>query len=149
MSTQLKADLKAAVKTAMKSGDKPRLLTIRTILSEIKRVEVDERIEVDDQRTLLILDKMTKQRRDSIKQFEAAQRTDLAAVEQAELAIIQEFLPAQLSAEEIDTIIDQAIASTGASSVKDMGKVMGSVKPQVQGRADMAVIGALIKTKLA
>lgn len=149
MSTELKTDLKTAMKAAMRAGEKARLLTVRTILSEIKRIEVDERIETDDARILLILDKMTKQRRDSIKQYEAAERNDLADVEKVELAIIQEFLPKQLSETEITAIIDTVIAATGASSVKDMGKVMGQVKPQVQGRADMGAIGAMIKAKLA
>lgn len=110
MSTELKTDLKTAMKAAMRAGEKARLLTVRTILSEIKRIEVDERIETDDARILLILDKMTKQRRDSIKQYEAAERNDLADVEKVELAIIQEFLPKQLSETEITAIIDTVIA---------------------------------------
>lgn len=133
----------------MRAQDKARLGAIRLALSELKRVEVDERIELDDARILSILDKMLKQRRDSFSQYQAANRKDLADQEAFEITVLQEFMPAQLSEEEIITLINSAIADTGAQSVQDMGKVMGKVKPQVQGRADMAVVGQLIKTRLA
>lgn len=136
------------VKTAMKSGDKPRLATLRLISAAIKQKEVDERIELDDAAVLAVLDKMVKQRRESIAQYDKAGRDDLAATEQAELAIIQDYLPAALSEDEIAAIIDDAIGKTGAASVKDMGKVMGLVKPALQGRADMATVSQTIKQRL-
>lgn len=144
----IKIAIKAAQKEAMLAKDKPRLQTVRTIMSELKRVEVDERIELDDARVLAILDKMQKQRRDSISQFEQAGRDDLVEVEKKELEVIKTFLPAQLTDEEIDQLIDQAIADTGASSIKEMGQVMGVLKPQLQGRADMAVVSKRIKARL-
>jgi len=133
----------------MKSGDKARLGTIRMILAAIKQIEVDERIELDDNRIIAVLDKMLKQRRESIRQYRDANRQDLAEIEEAEIQIIQDFLPQALSNEEIQQMIDQAIAETGASSIKDMGKVMGILKPKMQGRADMAVVSAQIKTALS
>ena len=145
----LKNQLSEAMKDAMRAKEKARLGAIRLIQAEIKRIEVDERIEVDDTRVLVILDKMVKQRRDSISQFEAADRQDLADVEKAELVVIQAFMPAQLSAEEIDQLISDAIASTGAAGMKDMGKVMGILKPQLQGRADMGAVSQQIKAKLS
>ena len=144
----LKAQLTADMKAAMKGGDKPRLAVIRLINAAIKQREVDERIELDDEQVLAVLDKMVKQRRDSIKQYTDADRPDLAEVEQAELEIIQTYLPAALSDEEIAAIIEQAIADTGAAGMADMGKVMGKVKPQVQGRADMGAVSGLVKAKL-
>jgi len=147
--TTLKAVIHNAMKTAMKAREKERLGAIRLIQSEIKRIEVDERIDVDDARLLVILDKMLKQRRDSITQYEAAGRDELAAIEKAEMAVIQEFMPKQLSDEEIDSLIGDAIASTGAESMKDMGKVMGLLKSKLQGRADMAQVSQLIKAKLS
>lgn len=137
------------MKVSMKSGDKARLAVIRLILAAVKQVEVDERITLDDSRTLQILDKMIKQRRESIRHFADAGRTDLVAAEEAEVAVIQEFMPEALTDAEIDALIRQAIAETGASSIKDMGKVMAALKGGMQGRADMASVGAKIKTALA
>ena len=144
----LKAQLKDDMKAAMKGGDKARLSVIRLINAAIKQREVDERIELDDEQVLAVLDKMVKQRRDSIKQYSDAGRDDLAAVEQAEVEVIQTYLPAALSDDEIAAIITQAVADTGAAGMQDMGKVMGKVKPQVQGRADMGAVSALVKQKL-
>jgi len=137
------------IKTAMKAGDKTRLSTLRLISAAAKQKEVDERVEIDDDAMLLILDKLLKQRRESITQYNDAGRDDLAAVEIAEAEIIQEYLPAALSDDEISDIIDKAVADSGAASIKEMGKVMGLVKPQVQGRADMGKISGIIKAKLA
>lgn len=148
MTDTLKARLTEAMKAAMKAQDKPRLGAIRLILADIKRVEVDERIEVDDTRVLAILDKMSKQRRDSITAFQAAGRTELADNETFELSVIGEFLPAQLSEDEIVALIDAAIASTEASGPAAMGKIIAALKPQVQGRADMAAVSKLVKTRL-
>ncbi|MCK7599013.1 GatB/YqeY domain-containing protein [Microbulbifer sp. CAU 1566] len=144
MST-LKETLTTATKDAMKARDKGRLATLRLINAEIKRVEVDERIELDDARILALLDKMTKQRRDSIAQYEKAGRPELAAVEQQEIDVIQEYLPEQLSEAEIQEIVTAAVKETGAASMADMGKVMALVKPQVQGRADMGAVSKLVK----
>lgn len=141
--------LEAELKTAMRARDKERTNTLRLIMSEIKRIEVDERIAVDDSRVLSILDKMLKQRRDSIQQFKDAQRNDLAEQEEKEVAIIQQFLPEQLSESEITEIIDAAITQTNASSMADMGKVMGQIKPQLQGRADMGEASAILKARLS
>ena len=132
----------------MKSGDKARLGAVRLVLAAIKQREVDERIELDDSQVLAVLDKMVKQRRDSIKQYGDAGRDDLVAQEAAEVDIIQEFLPAALTEEEVAAIVDQAIADSGAESMRDMGKVMGLVKPQVQGRADVGKVSGLVKQKL-
>ena len=145
----LKQQIQEDMKTAMKGGDKPRLGVIRLILAAIKQKEVDERIEVNDEQVLAILDKMVKQRRDSITQYEDAGRTELADQEKFEVGIIQQYLPEQLDEAAILELIDAAIASTGASSMKDMGKLMGSLKPQLQGRADMGQASALIKQKLS
>ena len=137
------------VKDAMRAKDKPRLATIRLITAAIKQREVDERIELDDTQVLVVLDKMCKQRRESISQFEQAGRDDLAAQEKAELALIQEYLPEQLGEAEINGLIDAAMEQTGAASMKDMGKVMGQLKPKLQGRADMGAVSALIKARLS
>jgi uncharacterized protein YqeY len=137
------------VKDAMRAKDKPRLATIRLITAAIKQREVDERIELDDTQVLVVLDKMCKQRRESISQFEQAGRDDLAAQEKAELALIQQYLPEQLGEAEINELIDAAMEQTGASSMKDMGKVMGQLKPKLQGRADMGAVSALIKARLS
>lgn len=145
----IKADIHQAMKEAMRAKDKVRLGAIRLIQAEIKRIEVDERIEVDDDRVLVVLDKMLKQRRDSIAQYEAANRQDLADVEAAEIVIIQEFLPAALTAEEISTVIDAAIAEISAASMQDMGKVMAILKPQIQGRADAGAVSQQVKQKLS
>jgi len=147
--TSLKQQLTADMKSAMKDKDKQRLTTIRLILSAVKQVEVDERIDVDDQRLLAILDKMAKQRRESISQYEQAEREDLADIERAELAIISTYLPEALSQQQITELVEQAISSTSASSMKDMGKVMATLKPQLQGRADMSQVSVLIKSKLS
>jgi uncharacterized protein len=148
MTSALKTSLQDAMKAAMKAGDKPRLGVVRLMLSALKQIEVDERIELDDTRVTTILDKMVKQRRESISQFETAARDDLIAQEQFEIEIIQEFLPQALSAAEIEAILDDAFASTGASSIKDMGKVMGIIRPKVVGRADMGEISNSIKARL-
>ena len=146
----LKQQITEDMKNAMRSGDKPRLGTIRLILAAIKQIEVDERVDdIADERVLACLDKMAKQRRESITQFEKAERQDLADLEKAELSIIQEFLPAALEDNEIAELISAAIAKTGASNIKDMGKVMGILKPQMQGRADMGKVSGLIKAKLS
>jgi len=144
----MKSQIKDAMKDAMRAKDKPRLGAIRLILSEVKRIEVDERIEIDDERLLAILDKMIKQRRDSITQYEAAGRDELAAIEIAEIAVIQDFLPTALTEEEINAMIAVAIAETGAESMRDMGKVMGILRPQIQGRADGGAVSGLVKVAL-
>jgi len=144
----LKLQLQTDMKSSMKTGDKFRLLVIRTMLAAIKQIEVDERIELDDARIVGVLDKMLKQRRESISQFTSAGRDDLIAIEEAELVIIKEFLPEALSEEKIADLIEQAINSTGATSIKEMGKVMGILKPQLQGRADIGQVSQLIKSKL-
>lgn len=149
MSSALKDQIKAAMKEAMRSKAKERLGTIRMIQAEIKRIEVDERIEVDDTRVLAILDKMCKQRRDSLNQYTEAGREDLAEIERAEMAVIQEFLPTALSEAEIESLIDDAISASGASSARDMGQVMAILKPQVQGRADMGAVSRQVKARLA
>lgn len=149
MSETLKSQLQADMKSSMKSGDKSRLGVIRLMLSAIKQVEVDERIELDDSRIIAVLDKMAKQRRESISQFDKAGRDDLSMIEQAELEIIHEYLPEALSEAEINELVEQSIASTGAASIKDMGKVMGMLKPQLQGRADMGQVSQLIKSRLS
>ena len=145
----LKAQINEAMKAAMRAKEKDRLGTIRLVLAEIKKVEVDERIDPDDGRVTSILDKMVKQRRDSIKLFTDAGRNELAAREQSEIEVIQEFLPQPLSQEEIASLIDEAIASTGAASMKDMGKVMGLLKLQMTGRVDMGQVSGLIKQRLS
>jgi uncharacterized protein YqeY len=136
------------VKDAMRARDKPRLATLRLITAAIKQQEVDERIELDDTQLLSLLDKMCKQRRESISQFEKAARDDLIAQEVSELAIIKTYLPEQLGEAEIAALIDETMAATGAASIKDMGKVMGQLKPKLQGRADMGAVSAMIKARL-
>ena len=143
-----KDQILADIKAAMKAGDKSRLATLRLISAAIKQKEVDERIDVDEAQTMAILDKLMKQRRESIVQYEKAGRDDLVAVEQAESTIIQTYLPAALDQSEIDKIVGDAITTPGAASIKDMGKVMGLVKPALQGRADMAAVSKLIKERL-
>ncbi len=145
----LKIQLQSDMKSSMKSGDKARLLVIRNMLSAIKQIEVDERIDLDDTRVLTVLDKMSKQRRESITQFTTAGRDDLIAIEAAELEIIQEYLPEALSDDEIGAIIEESINATGATTMKDMGKVMGLIKPKLQGRADMGKVSQQIKSRLA
>ncbi len=146
--SSLKNTLTEAMKDAMRAKEKFRLSVIRMVLAEIKRVEVDERIDVDDARCLAIIDKMSKQRRDAANQFVDGGRQDLADTELAEVEILKEFLPAQLTEDEILSLIDQAIADTGASGPQGMGQVMGQLKPKVQGRADMQVISKLVKGRL-
>ena len=145
----LKQQIQDDMKAAMKGGDKPKLGVIRLILAAIKQKEVDERIELNDEQVLAILDKMVKQRRDSITQYEDAGRTELADQEKFEITVIQAYLPEQLGEAEILSMIDEAVASTGASSMKDMGKLMGVLKPKLQGRADMGQASTLVKQKLS
>lgn len=145
----LKTEINNAMKDAMRAKDKPRLSAIRLIQAEVKRVEVDERVEIDDQRLVAIMDKMVKQRRDSISQYQSAGRDELAAVEIAEIEVIQDFLPTALTEAEIEELIQAAIASTGAESMRDMGKVMGVLKPQIQGRADAGAVSSGVKKALA
>lgn len=147
--SDLKITISDAMKDAMRAKDKERLGTIRLVLSEIKKVEVDERIDPDDARITSIMDKMVKQRRESIKQFTEGGREELAAKEQSEIDVIQEFLPQQLTEDEITAIINEAVASTGASSMQDMGKVMGVIKPQLTGRADMGTVSKIVKNSLS
>jgi uncharacterized protein YqeY len=147
--SDLKKRIQDAVITAMKAGEKQRLAVIRLMTSSMKQIEVDERIELDDARIIVILDKMVKQRRESIAQFKKAERDDLIKQETLEIDIIQEFLPQALSEEEVDEIVSQAISQTSASSIKDMGKVMGLVRPQIIGRADMGKVSGRIKSLLS
>ncbi|WP_027867920.1 GatB/YqeY domain-containing protein [Massilia alkalitolerans] len=144
----LKAQLTEDMKAAMRAKESARLATIRLILAEIKRKEVDEQIELDDAQTLAIVEKMIKQRKDSITQFEAGGRADLADIEKAELAILSTYMPAGLSDEEIAAEVAAAVASTGAAGPQDMGKVMGVLKPKLAGRADMTVVSGLVKKAL-
>jgi uncharacterized protein YqeY len=141
--------IKEDMKASMKGGNKSRLGVIRLILAAIKQVEVDERITLDDARTIQVLDKMMKQRRESIRQFSDAGRTDLVDIEEAEVLVIQDFLPQALTEAEVDAMIKDAITVSGAESVKDMGKVMGLLKGKMQGRADMSEVGVKIKAALA
>jgi hypothetical protein len=136
------------MKAAMRSGEKERLGTIRMITAAIKQREVDERITLDDSQVLAVLEKMIKQRKESVEQFKAGNRQDLADKESAEISLLQSYMPAQLSGAELDALINEAVAATGASSIKDMGKVMGLIKAKAQGRADMGAVGAKIKAKL-
>ena len=144
----LKNQIQSEMKTAMKSGDKRRLGVIRLMLAAIKQREVDERIELDDTQVLVVLDKMTKQRRDSITQYESAGRNELAEQEAFEIEIIKEFLPEALSEAEVLSLVKEAVASSGASSIRDMGKVMGLLKPKIQGRADMGMVSAIVKKQI-
>lgn len=147
--SELKERLTADMKTAMKSGEKERLGVIRLMLAAIKQREVDERIQLDDAQVLAVLDKMIKQRRESISQYQAANRNDLADVESAEVAVIQTYLPAALSETEIDSLIRSAMADTAAVGVADMGKVIALLKPQLQGRADMGKVSARVRGLLS
>jgi uncharacterized protein YqeY len=144
----LKERITEDMKGAMRAGEKDRLSTIRLILAAIKQREVDERISLDDPQVLAVLEKMVKQRRESIAQFSTGGRADLVAKETAELGILQSYLPTQLTESELDQLISEAVRASGASSLKDMGKVMAILKPQVQGRADMGVLSARIKQQL-
>ncbi|MFB9887228.1 GatB/YqeY domain-containing protein [Balneatrix alpica] len=144
----LKLKLTEAMKDAMRARAQQRLGTIRLVLAEVKRIEVDERIELDDARILVVLDKMLKQRRDAASQFSQAGRQDLVDKENAEMEVIQSFLPAPLTKDELIVLVTQAIATSGATSVRDLGKVMALLKPQVQGRADMTAVSQLAKESL-
>jgi len=144
----LKKRITEEMKDAMRAKDKQRLGTIRLILADIKRIEVDERIELDDARVLAVLDKMSKQRRDSITQYDAADRKDLADTERQELEVIKTYLPQPLTTEELTQLINDAVTASGASGMQDMGKVMAIIKPQAQGRADMGAISGLVKASL-
>ncbi|MBX3700762.1 MAG: GatB/YqeY domain-containing protein [Dokdonella sp.] len=144
----LKLRLSDDMKAAMKGGDKQRLAAIRLVNAAIKQREVDERITLDDAQVLTVLEKMMKQRKDSLAQYESAGREDLAAIERFEMGVIEGYLPAQLGEAEIEAIVTRAIADSGATSAKDMGKVVALVKPQVAGRADMGKVSALVKAKL-
>ncbi len=149
MESSLKKRIEDDVKAAMRAGDKPRLGTLRLVTAAIKQQEVDTRTAVDDTTLLAILEKMIKQRRDSMTQFQAAGRQELADTESYEITVIQAYLPPALDDDEIAALINDAIAKTGAATPKDMGKVMGIVKPQVQGRADMSVVSKLVQAKLS
>lgn len=145
----LKDRINDALKTAMRAKEKERVAVLRLVMSEFKRIEVDERIDVDDTRALAVLDKMVKQRRDSEQQYLAAGRSELAAQESYEISEIQGYLPAALSAAELDVIVTQAISDAGVTETRDMGKAMALIKPQVQGRADMGEVSKLLKAKLS
>ena len=145
----LRQQLTEDMKTAMRAGEKHRLGVIRLMLAAVKQREVDERIELDDVQVLATLEKMLKQRRDSVSQFDAAGREDLSSIERAEMAVIETYLPTKLDDAEIDALVAAAIASTGASSPRDMGKVVAAVKEKAVGRADMAIVSAKVKARLA
>ncbi|RMA80138.1 GatB/YqeY domain-containing protein [Umboniibacter marinipuniceus] len=149
MSSAVQQAISTATKQAMRDRAKARLGVLRMINAEFKRIEVDERIELDDSRCLAVLDKMSKQRRDALDQYKSADRQDLADIEEAELAIIQEFLPTALSEDEIIAIVAAAKTESGAASMQEMGKLMALVKPQVQGRADMGAVSKLVKAALS
>ena len=144
----LKQEINEQVKQAMKGGEKARLKVLRMLTAAIKQKEIDERIELDDAQVLAVIDKMVKQRRESIEQYTAGGRAELAEAEQAEIDILSDFLPEQLGDDELAAMIDQAIADSGAESMADMGKVMGQLKPKVQGRADMKQVSAAVRSKL-
>ena len=144
----LKQQINDQVKQAMKAGEKQRLKVLRMLTAAIKQKEVDERVELDDAQVLAIIDKQVKQRRESIDQYTAGGRAELAEGEQAEIDVLSEFLPEQLGEDDLEAMIDQAIADTGAASMADMGKVMGQLKPKVQGRADMKEVSAAVRAKL-
>ncbi len=145
----LKDRIKEDMKAAMKGGDKARLAVIRLIMAAIKQREVDERIELDNDQIIVVLDKMVKQRRESIRQYTGANRMDLAEVEEAEILVIQDYLPQALTEQEIDQMVADAVQQSGAESIKDMGKVMGLLRDKMQGRADMSIVSAKIKAVLA
>jgi uncharacterized protein len=145
----LKERITDDMKAAMRSGEKERLGVIRMITSAIKQREVDERITLDDAQVLSVLEKMIKQRKESLEQFKAGNRQDLVDKEAAEIVLLQGYMPSQLSAAELDALINEAVAASGATSIKDMGKVMAIIKAKAQGRADMGAVGAKIKTKLS
>ena len=144
----LKGQIQEDMKTAMKAGDKDRLKVVRLMLAAIKQIEIDERIELDDAAVLAVLNKMVKQRRDSVSQFTDGGRQDLADIELAEITVLDAYLPEQMSDDELDLLVIQAIADTGAESLRDMGKVMGQIKTKAEGRADMAAVGRKVKERL-
>ena len=145
----LKGQIQDDMKAALRSGEKDRLKVLRLILAAVKQVEVDERIELDDDAVNAVLNKMVKQRRDSVSQFEKGGRQDLADIEAAEIAVLETYLPEQLSAEELDALVDEAIAAAGAETIRDMGKVMGQIKAKAAGRADMGAVSARVKARLS
>ncbi|MDJ0710048.1 MAG: GatB/YqeY domain-containing protein [Woeseiaceae bacterium] len=145
----LKDQITQDMKSAMKAGEKDRLKVVRLMLAAIKQVEVDKRVELDDAAVLSVLDKMVKQRRDSVEQFEKGGREDLAAIERDEIAVLEDYLPEQLSANDLAALVDEVIAATGAASMKDMGKVMGEIKAKAAGRADMGAVSAAVKERLS
>lgn len=147
--SDLKLQIGETTKAAMKARDRARVAALRLVNAEIKRIEVDERRDLTDDDVLTILNRMLKQRHDSLGQFEAAGREDLAEKERYEIGVIREFMPEPLSAEALAALVDEAVASTGATEMKDMGKVMGALKPKVQGRADMGALSGLVKARLA
>jgi uncharacterized protein len=144
----LKAQISEDMKTAMKAGDKERLKVVRLMLAAIKQIEIDQRTDLDDAAVLSVLDKMVKQRRDSVSQFQDGGRQDLADIELAEIVVLETYLPEQLAESELDEIIEQAIQESGAESIRDMGKVMGQVKAKAAGRANMGAVGAKVKERL-
>ena len=144
----LKGQITEDMKSAMKAGEKDRLKVVRLMLAAIKQIEIDKRVELDDAAVLSVLDKMVKQRRDSVEQFQNGGRNDLADIELAEIAILDTYLPEQLSDSELDALIDEAVKTTGAESIRDMGKVMGQIKTKAAGRADMGAVGAKVKARL-
>ena len=145
----LKLRLKEQQILAMRAKDKPRLGTIRMLLAAVKQIEIDDHVELNDDQVTLVIIKAVKQRKDSIAQFEKANRVDLADVEKTELAILQEFLPQPLTSDEVQALVEQAVTSSGAASMQDMGKVMGLLKKDIEGRADMGEVSALVRAKLA
>jgi uncharacterized protein YqeY len=144
----LKGQITEDMKSAMKAGNKDRLKVVRLMLSAVKQVEIDKRIEIDDAGVLAVLGKMVKQRRDSVEQFEKGDREDLAKIERDEIAVLEQYLPAQLSAEELTSLIDEAIKASGAEGIRDMGKVMGQIKAKAAGRADMGAVSTAVKERL-
>jgi uncharacterized protein YqeY len=147
--SELKQRIESDMKSAMRAKDKQRVGIIRLAMSEYKRVEIDEKVELDDQRIISILDRMTKQRRESVAQYSKAERQDLVDQENYEIGVLQEYLPEQLDDQAIDQLIEESITETGASSMKDMGKLMATLKPKVQGRADMGAISQMVKARLS
>ena len=145
----LKDQITEDMKSAMKAGEKDRLKVVRLMRAAIKQIEIDKRIELDDAAVLSVLDKMVKQRRDSVEQFQKGNRNDLADIELAEITVLEDYLPEPLSDAELDAMIDAAIASTGAESIRDMGKVMGQIKAQAAGAVDMGAVGAKVKARLS
>lgn len=145
----LKANIRTDMKVAMKAGDKERLKVLRLMLAAIRQIEIDQRLELDDAGVLGVLDKMVKQRRDSVSQFQEGGREDLATIELAEIEVLQSYLPEPLSAAELDALVEQAISDCGADNIRDMGRVMGRIKSRAAGRADMAAAGARVKARLS